>query len=267
MAPAWPLARALARGRPPTRRLRIISPSPVRSRPTLVAACGRPPARLLLHASPRRLAVSLWSRSAAVRSGRPRLPCSTFPSPRPSPPHPRASRQSPMSPYTSSSAVAPSARWRRPNCRPSRPGTSRPHAPPQDQLATRSWEHQRRRSARCSINVGVLPRPVSSTRWNQPANGRCVPRPSSRACFRWLPSAQLTGLSSLLLLQLRGCRGRGRSPGAAADARAGGTHGRGWPRTGAIAGVGLLPVLKALLAHVLPRCHHPNQALQGTPPG
>ena len=130
MAPAWPLARALACGRPPTRRLRIISPSPVRSRPTLVAACGRPPARLLLHASLRRLAVSLWSRSAAVRSGRPRLPCSTFPSPRPSPPHPRASRQSPISPYTSSSAVAPSARWRRPNCRPSRPGTSRPHAPP-----------------------------------------------------------------------------------------------------------------------------------------
>ena len=60
MAPAWPLARALARGRPSTRRLRIISPSPVPSRPTLVAACGRPPARLLLHASPRRLAVSLW---------------------------------------------------------------------------------------------------------------------------------------------------------------------------------------------------------------
>ncbi|XP_039798036.1 uncharacterized protein LOC120663068 [Panicum virgatum] len=79
-----------------------------------------------------------------------------------------------MSPYTSSSAVAPSARWRRPNCRLSRPGTSRPHAPPQDQLATRSWEHQRRRSARCSINVGVLPRPVSSTRWNQPANGSCA---------------------------------------------------------------------------------------------
>ena len=65
MAPAWPLAR----GRPPTRRLRIISPSPVRSRPTLVAACGRPPARLLLHASPRRLAISLWSRPAAARLG------------------------------------------------------------------------------------------------------------------------------------------------------------------------------------------------------
>ena len=61
--------------------------------------------------------------------------------------------------------------------------------------------------------------------------------------------------------------GAGPKPRGAADARAGGTRGHGWPRTGAIAGGGLLPVLKALLAHVLPRCHHPNQALQGTPPG